>query len=53
MLASRNAPLLRSFFLAVSCVCIVAADSLKRSHRGIPSSLLDIENLFYNERGVG
>lgn len=35
MLASRKAPLLRSFFFAVSCVCIVDADSFKRSHRAM------------------
>ena len=38
MLASRKAPLVSSFFLAVSCACIDAADSLMRSHKGMNCS---------------
>ncbi len=35
MLASRNAPLFRSFFFATNWVCICDADSLMRSHRAM------------------
>ncbi|GAA0648586.1 hypothetical protein GCM10009535_28010 [Streptomyces thermocarboxydovorans] len=37
MLASRKAPLVSSFFFAISWVCIVDADSLIRSHRAMRS----------------
>ncbi|CAM5257815.1 hypothetical protein SALBM135S_03653 [Streptomyces alboniger] len=39
MPASRKAPLLRSFFFAISWVCIVDADSLRRSHRAMENSI--------------
>ncbi|GAA4965522.1 hypothetical protein GCM10023238_36490 [Streptomyces heliomycini] len=40
MLASRKAPLFRSFFFATSWVCIVDADSLRRSHRAMSTPYL-------------